>query len=231
MHSLINFYSNHLIILSLSPSHFTLSRLQVVVVLVVVMPKGNIVGQESVVHRLPHCHQQLQMPLLTQSRLPVTQHFVLRNELFQEFHVAVVQDQVLVSTNRTGVASGYESSADARLPRFLRGEHSLVISPVQGPHGTVPVRLLVRTALHVLHAGLHRHRSGPVNWNERGGLCQEEEMGLQQQLTCAPNFCRLFGSIHCWRCMIFTPPDAGHGQGSDGDSGWCQHLLDNRGTE
>lgn len=106
------------------------------------------------------------MPLLAHASLTVAQHLsgFFRNELLQQLHVAVVQHQVLVPTDRTGIARGDKASANARLPGLLRGVHAFVIAPVKRPHGTVAIGFLVGTALQVPYARFDGYGVGSVNW-------------------------------------------------------------------
>jgi len=82
------------------------------------------------------------MALLAQARLRVAENIsaVGRDELLQEFCVAVVQHQVLIAANGTRISRGDPVLADALLTGFAWRIHALVVAPEN-------IRYIIRSCL------------------------------------------------------------------------------------
>merc|ERR1719234_2935646 len=83
------------------------------------------------------------------------------DEVLQQFHISVVQDQVFVPAYRTRAPSADSALSDASLPS-LRSKLPLVVSSVLHPQRLIPISFLESHTLHIFHRRLNRNLTSSI---------------------------------------------------------------------
>lgn len=137
-----------------------------IVIGIVVVAMTKLVLEQADIARLCNLGDHLQLLTHTDLRLAVRQNAsgLRREELSKQSGVAIIDNEVLVATNRTGMIGDESAEFDARTARSTLGNLALEVASIVKPDGIVGVSFLVRATLHVARRYFPRDFATAIHW-------------------------------------------------------------------